>query len=348
MWVLSSLGPGVGSMGKLAKRVFGIDPGETSIARRGFRCEAPELRERLEGIGSTFVAGYHAALESDGTPALGARLAEVAPESRGWAYEGAAMALALLDFAAPWRRRLDGLLHPQSPADPHTYLVHVGAGWALGRAPLSPARLLARLDPLLAWLALDGYGFHQGFFHADEAIGRRRVPARAGFHPYARRAFDQGLGRSLWFVEGAHAGRIAEAVAGFPASRRGDLWAGVGLAAAYAGGADRTALAALRAAADGRAADLAQGAAFAAKARQRAGAITPATELACAVLCGRTASAAAAATDEAMPGPAHPVDSPLPAYEVWRRRTADRLAVPPAAGSLAPKPARPSAPREDP
>jgi enediyne biosynthesis protein E3 len=344
MWVLSSLGPGVGSMGKLAKRVFGIDPGETLIARRGFRCDVPELRERLEGIGSTFVAGYHAALETDGTPALAARLAEVASESRGWAYEGAAMALALLDFAAPWRRRLDGLLHPQGPADPYIYLVHVGAGWALGRAPLSPARLLARLDPLLAWLALDGYGFHQGFFHAAEAIGERRVPPRTGFHPYARRAFDQGLGRSLWFVEGAHAARIIEAIEGFPKARRGDLWAGVGLAAAYAGGADRNALSALRAATDGCAADLAQGAAFAAKARQRAGTITPATELACAALCGRTAAAAAAATDEAMPGPAHPVDSALPAYEIWRRRTADLLAAPPTAGS----PARRSAFREDP
>jgi hypothetical protein len=313
-------------MGKFARKAFGIDPVETSFARRGFRCDGPDLRERLEGIGRTFVAGYHAALEADGTPALAARLDAVDRELRGWAYEGAAMALSLLDSLTPWRRRLPGFL--AGPAAPHVYLVHVGAGWALGRAPLSPGRLLARLDPLLGWLALDGYGFHQGFFHASAAVGEQRVPARLRFHPYARRAFDQGLGRSLWFVEGAHPRRIAGAVAGFPAARQGDLWAGVGLAAAYAGGADRAALGALRAAAGGHAGDLAQGAAFAAKARQRAGALTPATELACAVLCGLAAAAAAAVTDDAVPDPAQPMDPALPAYEIWRRRTADRLTPP--------------------
>jgi hypothetical protein len=315
-------------MGKLARRALGIDPQETSFARRGFRCDNRELRERLEEVGRTFVAGYHAALETDGTPELAGRLDEVDRERRGWACEGAAMALTVLDvIAPPWRRswrRLPRFL--AGAGAPHVYIVHVGAGWALARTPLSPARLLARLDPLLGWLALDGYGFHQGFFHAAEAVAGQRVPRR--LQGYARRAFDQGLGRSLWFVEGADPGRIAAAIGSFPAPRRGDLWAGVGLAAAYAGGADASALARLRRAADDLAPELAQGAAFAAKARQRAGALTAATEAACAALCGRSAAAAAAATDEALPGPANPpVDAAVPAYEIWRRRTADRLAA---------------------
>jgi len=313
----------------VSRRLLGIAPQETSFARRGFRCDAADLRARLEEVGRTFVAGYHAALEEGEGAALAARLDRVDRELRGWAYEGAAMALAILDAMTPWRRRSARLASfLAGPADPHVYLAHVGAGWSLARVPLSPARLRRRLDPLLGWLALDGYGFHQGFFHWPQAIGRQRVPRRlAG---YARRAFDQGLGRSLWFVEGADPARIAAAIAAFPPARRGDLWSGVGLAAAYAGGLDRSALVALRAAAGDWAPQLAQGAAFAAKARQRAGALTPATELACAVLCGCSAAAAAAATDEAQrelaPESTPAAVSAVPAYEVWRQRIAARFA----------------------
>jgi len=88
---------------------------------------------------------------------------------------------------------------------------------------------------------------------------------------------------------------------------------------------------ALRAAAGDWAPQLAQGAAFAAKARQRAGALTPATELACAVLCGCSAAAAAAATDEAQrelaPESTPAAVSAVPAYEVWRQRIAARFAA---------------------
>ena len=113
-------------------------------------------------------------------------------------------------------------------------MVHVGAGWALAQLRLRVDRALARLDPLLGWLAVNGYGFHHGYFHGP----RRWIASesRVGSTGYARRVFDQGLGRSLWFVEGAEVARIAATIARFPASRHADLWSGVGLACAYAGG----------------------------------------------------------------------------------------------------------------
>jgi hypothetical protein len=307
-------------MSKLSRRVLGISPQETSFARRGFRCDSDAVRERLETVGRSFVAGYLCALEAPDAEALAARIgAEVARDFQGFANEGAAMGLALLDALTPWRRgRLQRFL--AGPGDAHVYIVHVGAGWALARLPISAARLLGSLHPVFRWLALDGYGFHQGFFHAPEAIGRQRVPRR--LKGYARRVFDQGIGRSLWFVEGADPGRIAADIAAFPAQRRADLWSGVGLASAYAGGVERSALETLRTAAGGHWPALAQGAAFAAKARLRAGILIPETELACAVLCGgATAAEAAAVTDEAMPAVAAPVAAApegLPLFELWR------------------------------
>lgn len=319
-------------MGKMSRRLLGISPRETSFARRGFRCDSDDLRERLEQVGRCFVQGYLCGLETGDAETLAARIeAEVARDFQGFAYEGAAMALALLDALTPWRRdRLRRFL--AGPGGAHVYIVHVGAGWALARLPMAVEGLLATLDPVFGWLALDGYGFHQGFFHWPEAIVRQRVPRR--LKGYARRVFDQGVGRSLWFVEGADSGRIAADIDAFPAARQTDLWSGVGLACGYAGGADREALEALRLAAGNAGPALAQGVAFAAKARLRAGIPIPDTALACAVLCGLTVEETAAVTDDAMPAavataaPAEP--DGLPLFELWRQGIQQRFfPVPP-------------------
>ncbi len=307
----------------LRRLLLGISAAETSFARRRFRGDSAAVRERLEEVGRCFVHGYNAALEEDRPLPLAARLeSEVAHEYRGFAYEGAGMAFALLDTLIPGRRdRLARFL--AGPGDAHAYIVHVGAGWILARLPLSPERLLARLqDPLLRWLALDGYGFHEGFFRWPRAVERRRVPRKV--RGYARRGFDHGLGRSLWFVDGADVGLIPRTIAAFPEGRRPDLWSGVGLACGYAGGRGREDLETLRRAAGAHAPLLAQGVAFAAKARERAGNPAEHTELATRVICGASAAAAAAVTDEA--GRGLPADaSGEPAFEVWRRRIQDRF-----------------------
>ncbi|HET7463236.1 MAG TPA: DUF1702 family protein [Longimicrobium sp.] len=297
----------------LRLRLLGIDPREATLARRGFHAATPGARERLEGAGLAFLRGYHAALDAGGALGLGAALDREAAEWRGFACEGAAMALALLDRLAPWGRgRLQALL--RGPGDAHTYMVHVGAGWALARLRARLDRPPPGLDPLLGWLALDGYGFHEGYFHPDATLRRRRVPPRLG--GYARRAFDQGAGRSLWFACGADPVRVAAAARAFGPARAGDVWSGVGLACAYAGGTDDAGRAALLAAAGAERGWLAQGAAFAAQARERAGNPAPHTEAACLAFCGTGAAQAALvtlaalATARAAPG--------VPAYESWR------------------------------
>lgn len=303
----------------LRRRALGISPREVSFARRGFHAGSATARARLEGVGRAFLQGYHAALEADPAAGLPRRLGGVAAELRGFAYEGAAMALALLDGLAFGRRRLTVLLAKEGAS--HAYMVHVGVGWALARLPFTPGPLVRCLDPLLRWLAFDGYGFHQGYFHPRRAVSAREVPGR--LRGYQRRAFDQGLGRSLWFVDGADPARLAATTAAFPPSRRPDLWSGIGLAAAYAGGVEAPELVALRRWAGPFRAHLAQGAAFAAKARQRAGNPAAHTELACRLLCGRSAGDAARITDAALEN--LPPDREEPRYETWRRRVREGL-----------------------
>jgi len=302
-------------LGSLRKRLFGIAVVETSFARRGFRAGHAGARQRLEQIGQTFLLGYHAALEDPAPDRLAARLNAAPAELRGFAFEGAAMALMLLDQLTPWcRYRLAAFL--RGPAAAHVYMVHVGAGWAFARLCWNLDRPLARLDPLLRWLAIDGYGFHAGYFYWPRYVTQQAPATRLS--GYARRVFDQGLGRSLWFVEGADVERIPATIAAFAPQRHADLWSGVGLACAYAGGVDRAALEALLSAAADYQPYLAQGAAFAAKARQRAGNPVAYTELACAVLCDMSADDAARITDAALLD--LPPDGALPAYEGWRQR----------------------------
>jgi hypothetical protein len=301
--------------GRIHRFFLGLSPDEATFARRGFRAGDINVRHRLEQVGRTFIGGYHAALEEDDPEILGSRLNEVEADCRGFAFEGAAMGLFLLDHLTLWRR--DRLLSFLSgPGAPHIYMVHVGAGWAVAQLRRSVAPALARFDPLLGWLAVDGYGFHQGYFYPHRWVGDRAVPRRLS--GYAARVFDQGLGRSLWFVEGADVGRIATTVAQFPIARQPDLWSGVGLACAYAGGADREAIKALMRSAGAHKSQLAQGAAFAAKARQRAGIPAGHTDLACQIIWGKPAREAACATDVALVD--LPAEGVLPTYEIWRQR----------------------------
>ena len=184
----------------LRRRLFGIASDQATVARRGFDVRDPAVRARLEAIGEAFLGGYHAALECRDERSLGERLDAAEAERRGFAYEGAAMGLVLLDAVTPWARGR-WLRFARGPGAAHIYMVHVGAGWALARLPGGFRRAWLTFDPLLRWLAYDGYGFHEGYFHRARRVTRGERPAT--LTGYARRAFDQGLGRSLWFCEGA-------------------------------------------------------------------------------------------------------------------------------------------------
>lgn len=304
-------------MGWISQRLFGLSVKETTFAIRGFHVGDSMVRVRLEKVGVSFLQGYHAALGGGEPELLAARLNQVDTEYRGFAFEGAAMGLALLDYLTPWKRnRLHALL--KGKGEIHSYMLHVGVGWAIARLPWLRRNIhvpMAQLDPLLRWLVVDGFGFHEGYFHWPRTVKGQAVPV--GLSGYEIRAFDQGLGRSLWFVEGADVGRIAATIAAFDPVRRADIWSGMGLGCAYAGGAEPSSIKALVVLAGPYRPHLAQGAAFAAQARRRAGNPSLHTALVCEVLCGVSANRAAQVTDDALVN--LPPDGAEPAYEVWRR-----------------------------
>jgi len=314
-----------GSWRALRRRLLTPDVAETTLDKRGFHKKSPAATERLETVGSTFLHGYAHVLEAR-TPADAVDPIEQVPDwFRGFAYEGAGMGLAMLDGLPFGRSDNVRRFLERPPGEAYQYLVYVGIGWAMARLPRFRWPRPATLDPLLVPLVLDGYGFHQAYFHTARYVdGQYQEPGfpwPGGRHgSYASKAIDQGIGRALWFVGGTDPDRVAGLVDAFPASRRGHLYSGVGLAATYAGGVADHELRALARRVGPHRGDVAQGCAFAADARVRAGIVPPHTALATQVFCGATPDEVSRITGELRPDPR--VEGDVPAYEVWRQRLA--------------------------
>lgn len=308
----------------VCRKMMGISPRETQFQTRGFRSCAPAQQERLETVGLMFLEGYHAAIEQP-FASLPQALDRAPIEYRGFVYEGAAMALTILDaLPIPGGGRLKSFL--ANAGEPHAYMVHVGAGWAFARLPLLRNKIAhgGGFDPLLFPLLLDGYGFHEGYFHPKNSIEAGTVPK--GLSRREQNFFDQGLGRSLWFVQGTDPESIAFAIQRLAPDRRGDLWGGVGLACAYAGAVRTSVLEDLKALSGDSHIHLAQGAAFAAQARRRAGNTVPHTHAACEVLCRMGANQAADLTMEMLDQTG--VSSGPDRYREWQIRLREKYRVP--------------------
>lgn len=307
---------------KLRRALLGVPPRKATAFSQGRSASW----QHLESVVLTALAGYHLTLESSNLQVLVPRLDEIPLEMRSYAYEGAAMGLVGLDMLLPWKKRLRAYM--AGPGAPHIYMVHIGAGEALALMNRNPEPFIAALeDRVICWLVMEGYGFNKGFFHSRRYIGEQKVPTR--FSPYGRRIFDQGLGRSIWFLAGANVERIEATLALFPQTRQADLWVGIGVACTYVGGVDRSTVEALRTAAGPYVPQMAMGAAFVAKGRQLAGNPVPHTDLVCQTLWGLDAEGAAAYTTRAFEN--LPLAGPLPAFEILQQRLLADFARRPAA-----------------
>ncbi|HST48002.1 DUF1702 family protein [Jatrophihabitans sp.] len=312
----------------LRRRVLTPSKSEANLDVRGFHAKSPAARQLLETVGETFLTGYAYAVEARVPAEAEERLEQIPRQFRGFAYEGAGMGFAILDALPFGGTHLSRFL--QGRASEHIYMVYVGVGWALARLPrFRWAKASAgAVDPVLRWLVLDGYGFHQAYFHTDRYVRQQyREPSfpwpAGGPASYANRVIDQGIGRATWFVSGTDPQRAADLIDAFDESRRADLYAGAGLAATYAGGVGEDELQAFVQRAGQYLPEVAQGSVFGAAARFQTGLVLPHTTLAAATLTGLTPAAASELADRARTGLLGASDLPL--YELWRRRITTEL-----------------------
>ncbi|MCW2933280.1 MAG: hypothetical protein JWM19_4242 [Actinomycetia bacterium] len=311
--------------GRLRCRLFLPDQSEVTFERRGFYAPDAYRQENLEKVGLKFLLGFEYGMGSRSLPEIESSLETIESAFRGFSYEGCAMALAVRDAISPVSRHwVRDLLAGRGAA--HIYMAYIGVGWAMARLPRARWRAIAPRDPLLRWLALDGYGFHQAYFRTSQYLtGQYQAPIHGWRSAYANRAVDQGIGRALWFANGADVAHVAAAIGKFAPARQGDLWSGAGLASVYAGGVDAAELMDMVKLAGEYRPHAALGAAFAGEARLRAGLVTAGTELGVKIHCGMSVEDAAAVTQETKEGLPE-ADGPVPSYELWRERIRQRFA----------------------
>lgn len=298
-------------------------PRELDAGRLGFQPWAGSTSV-VSDVSRAFLEGYGHAVRHRSVVQVAENIAELPPEWLGFAMEGAGMGAAVRGAVEPWNRGLFAELLMRS-GERHVYMIYVGLGWALARLPRLIWPGLRSLDPLYAPLVLDGFGFHQVFFHYREFERDRNVafPMSAWPHDQVEgvQAIYQGAGRALWFAEGADPGRLAEAVSKVDERLTASMWAGIGLAAAYAGGRGDRTLRDLVAAAGKERGWLRQGAAFAVEARHRSGLSVEHTHLAARNIVGLEVEDVAEAVARNRP-PANSVERGTASYDEWRSRIA--------------------------
>src|SRR5258708_22127842 len=232
------------TLGSLRRLLMSPQLVDVTFAKRGFPAIPSAATQRLEAIPQAVICGFEWGIDARNQWDVERRLDLVDAELRGFAYEGATMALTILDTTGRGHRPRDLL---RGPGQPHIFLAYIGIGFAMARLP-RPLWKKAVPDlsgdpyyPTMSWLAVDGYGFDRAYFDTPRWLDAQRVPkpySWDGSPDYFLRAVDQGIGRALWFICGGHAPSVAAAAGRFASHRQADLWRGIRRAPPLAGGCD--------------------------------------------------------------------------------------------------------------
>ena len=316
--------------GALRRLVLAPSLHDVSFAGRGFPVNPTDATRRMEAVPKAVILGFEWGIDGGTLDDLVDRLDSVDPELRGFAYEGATMALTIKDTTPGERTKalLDGA------GQQHLLLSYIGIGFAMARLPrplwkkILPDLQPSLFHPTMSWLCVDGYGFDLAYFHTTKWVDEQREPEPYPWlgHPgYFNRAVDQGIGRALWFMHGGVPDAVVDAVGRFAERRQGDLWSGVGLAATFAGGCEPEGLTKLRGLAAQHDTQLGLGSVFAATARVAAQFVPEHSAQALHALTGLTPDEAVMLSATTHPEPDEKRD--VPHYEAWRAEIRAALAA---------------------
>ena len=186
-----------------------------------------KIYERVSEARAYFLRGFSEVLEVP--PEALPKLLQVTPfQGRGFAIEGMAMALTLMDELSPGPHSRLCVLFDGRSAEEQT-LVAIGVGWASARLRKPLEWLPTTLHPHHKYAVADGYGFHHGFFHPHRFTSGRFPTSKNELSTF----YDIGLGRALWFIHIGRVEPIVHALDRFLPGRRKQLWRGVGTACAF-------------------------------------------------------------------------------------------------------------------
>lgn len=195
-------------------------------------------------------------------------LAAYSDEYLSVAYEAAAAAIAEEDLRNADANFTRWNAFCAEFGDLHGSQIHVGLGWTLSENTTTDLSFLNTFESRWKWRVIDGMGYYSGLFKRRDSIRNQQLPVF--LDPEDIHAFDQGLGRCLWYLSQGDTERLMNLIQLFSSSRRADLWRGVGLAASYVGGLSKALLEELLKLADTSLSSFKCGALLSIAARQKA------------------------------------------------------------------------------
>jgi hypothetical protein len=251
-------------------------------------CEK-EISVKIENIKSIFQSSKDFCSSPKQLDVYIEQLELTEPEFRSIAYEGASMAIALTDFEKQGSLNTWHTFHTKAQA--HSAQIHAGLGWAIAQQNYTTISSIDTLDPILGYRVLDGCGYYDGIFRQRSAIKGQKIPEQINVE--MMQGYDQGLGRSIWYISKGNIARLSELLSLFSSTRHAAFWVGIGVACSYVGGCDKDLLKSLITLARDYQKELATGILLAARARVMTNSTTNDIELACSTLCRMSAQEAA-------------------------------------------------------
>jgi len=243
------------------------------------------VSENMEKIKILFQESSTYALQENNSVAVIEKLENIALEFRSVAYEAAAMVFAEQDIVAENQLKQWKTFYAQASTN-YSIPLHVGLGWALAKGNNETIPFFNSLDSFMVPRVLDGMGYYDGIFKQRATIKNLKISDK--FVTPLIKHYDQGVGRSIWYIAAGNPIKCNEIIDTFPTERKADLWRGIGIASVYVGGCDENTYNALKKIAKEHFSSLAVGAALSVKSRVESNSITNDIELVCKLLLKTT------------------------------------------------------------
>ena len=199
-----------------------------------------QIAQNIETVFNTFQQGKALSDQELGLDELISKLNEFEPRYRSVAFEGASMSVALQNSIETWKTYAE-------QTEKHATQVHIGLGWAIAEQQIDLASSLSQIDSAWQQKVLDGYGYWHGLFRRRLTIRTQQIPTEITSEHQT--GFDQGVGRSIWYLSKGNVSKLENIISHFTDERKPNLWQGLGVASTYVGGCSDELIAELNSAA---------------------------------------------------------------------------------------------------
>ncbi len=212
--------------------IFHVSEFEKQIRRRSHTNTLGKKADWIWTVSESYFYGYNQGLVAGKSfDTLKQRLDNIDPELRGFAYEGAGTALALLEVISPFHKK-DLKIFLNKYAKNHYKTTSAGIGIAYARIGASLKKKLLNFDTETAEFIIDGYAFYYGCL---KNIDFMNITPPYWMTENQQQVFIRGFGRSLWFRVNGNIGDAAKIIKKCNEADQEILWKGLAIGCAYAG-----------------------------------------------------------------------------------------------------------------